>query len=41
MTFFMLFSFFLQDICYIEEPYIYYLSFFDLPDDLEKRFFFL
>ena len=30
-----------KDICYIDEPYIYYLNFLDLPDDIEKRYDFL
>lgn len=29
---------FYKDICYIDEPYIYYLNFLDLPDDIEKRY---
>ena len=31
----------IQDICYVEEPNIYYLNFLDLPDDIEKRLKFL
>jgi hypothetical protein len=29
----------LKDMCYVEEPYIYYLNVLDLPDDIEKRLF--
>jgi len=29
---------YIQSICYIEEPYIYYLNMLDLPDEIEKRF---
>jgi hypothetical protein len=28
---------YIQSICYVEEPYIYYLNCMDLPDDIEKR----
>lgn len=31
----------IQDICYIDEPYIYYLNILDLPDEIEKRFKYL
>ena len=31
----------IQDVCYVEEPYVFYLNFLDLPDDLEKRLKFL
>ncbi|CAF0865449.1 unnamed protein product [Brachionus calyciflorus] len=31
----------IQDLCYIEEPYIYYLNVQDMPDDLDKRFKYL
>jgi len=31
----------IQDICYVEEPYIYYFNVLDLPDNLEKRFKYL
>lgn len=32
---------FIQSICYVEEPYIYYLNCLEMPDDIEKRFKFL
>jgi hypothetical protein len=31
------YSFTLKDICYVEEPYVYYLNVLDLPDEIEKR----
>lgn len=29
---------YIQNICYVEEPYIYYLNALELPDEIEKRF---
>ncbi|RNA22299.1 sister chromatid cohesion [Brachionus plicatilis] len=31
----------IQDLCYVDEPYVYYLNVLDMPDDLEKRFKYL
>lgn len=28
---------YIQSICYVEEPYIYYFNVMDLPDNIEKR----
>ena len=30
-----------QDICYVDEPYVFYLNALDLPDEIDKRFKYL
>ncbi len=32
---------YIQSVCYVEEPYIYYLNCLDMPDDIEQRFRYL